>query len=281
MNGVGTTIGAEMPALPVIRTLGGCGGTLLARLFAALPNTILLSETNPRSCMLYGGMLNPIVQIRKWHPALADAIADFDEYEIGFPPRFGEMLERILVACSARNLTLIVRDFNYVDFIGVPYLWPNVSDFSLDLAITGRFRPVDFLLVRSPAAQLASLRTHGAIGPVLTAQRFIDGYRAFLAAARGMPVFRYEDLVADPASSFRAMCTTLGVACDESAFERYTSIDTVTGNMVRKGDRSISAPRSSSGVARAEAELAQLSGYDSLLEALAYSRPDADGADRP
>jgi hypothetical protein len=261
------------PRLAVIRTLGGCGGTLIARLFAALPHTVLLSETNPRSSLLYGGVLNPITQIRKWHPGLADSVAGFDDYEIGYPPRFGDMLERVQRACSVRNLTLILRDFNYVDFIGVPYLWPTVSDLSLDLAIADRFQTVDFILVRSPAAQLASLRTHGAIGPVLTAERFLEGYRAFLAALRGAPIFRYEDLVADPPVCFRAMCATLGVSWDQTALERHVSIGTVTGNMARKTDRAIIPPESSDAAERAESELSRLPGYDALLMALGYRVP--------
>jgi hypothetical protein len=262
--------GAAMPCLPIIRTLGGCGGTLLARLFGALPDVLLLSETNPRSSLLYGGILNPIVQIRKWHSEWVDSIAGFDEYEIGYPPRFGDMLARVWEACCVRRRTLMVRDFNYVDFVGVPFLWPTASDLSLDVALAGRFRPVDIVLVRFPPAQLASLRTHGAIGPVLTAQRFFDGYHAFLAAVRGARIFRYEDLVADPTSTFEAMCAALGVSCDRTVFERFASIETVTGNLTRKGDRSITAPEPSDAAMRSEAELAQLPGYDLLLQALGY-----------
>ena len=35
-------------SLPVLRSLGGCGGTLVTRVFAALPELVVLSETNPR-----------------------------------------------------------------------------------------------------------------------------------------------------------------------------------------------------------------------------------------
>jgi|HubBroStandDraft_6_1064221.scaffolds.fasta_scaffold1880877_2 hypothetical protein len=69
--------GDGVPCLPVIRTLGGCGGTLLARLFGALPGTVVLSETNPRSAALYGGALNPIRQIQEWHCNLCGSVADF------------------------------------------------------------------------------------------------------------------------------------------------------------------------------------------------------------
>ena len=64
-----SVVNRELPRLPVIRNLGGCGGTLLARVIAALPEVILLSETNPRSSALYNGYMNPVVQVRKWSPS--------------------------------------------------------------------------------------------------------------------------------------------------------------------------------------------------------------------
>ncbi len=265
------TPSTEMPRLRVIRTLGGCGGTLLARLFAAIPHAVLLSETNPRSSLLYGGTLNPIAQIKKWHPTLVDSVVGFDEYEIGYPPRFGDLLERVDLACTAQGSVLVVRDFNYADFVGVPYLWPVPSDFSLDRAVEGRFRIVDFAFVREPSAQLASLRTHAAIGPVLSAERFLDGYVAFLAALNGRPVFRYEDLVSNPGESFRAMCAALDVPFDETALERHASVGAITGNMNRRDERAISAPPPSAAAMYAHDELVRFPRYDALLTALGYA----------
>lgn len=259
-----------MPCLPVMRTLGGCGGTLLARLFGALPGTVVLSETNPRFAALYGGALNPIRQIQEWHCILCGSVADFDYHEIGYPPRFGEMLERLYIAVKDRGLTLIIRDYNYVDFIGIPFIWPVPYDFSLDQSVGGRFQVVDFFFVRSPAAQLASLRTHRAVGRVLTAEHFLNGYRAFLAAKPNAPIFRYEDLLEDPSATFRKMCATLGIVWDHTALDRYSDVETVTGNMTQETDATITAPEPSEKSAQAESELLKLPGYGDLLSALRY-----------
>lgn len=259
-----------MPCLPVIRMLGGCGGTLLARLFGTLPGTVVLSETNPRPAALYGGALNPIRQIQKWHFILCGSVAGFDYHEIGYPPRFGEMLERLYIAVKDRGLTLIIRDYNYVDFIGIPYIWPVPCDFSLDLAVGGRFQVVDFVFVRSPAAQLASLRTHRAVGLVLTAGHFLNSCRAFLAAKPNAPIFRYEDLLGDPSATFRKMCATLGIVWDPTALDRYSAVETVTGNMTRTTDSTITAPEPSEASDQAESELFKLPGYDDLLNVLGY-----------
>ena len=57
---------------------------MLARVIAALPEVVLLSETNPRSAALYGGYMNPVVQVRNGLPELASSISTFDEHHLEF-----------------------------------------------------------------------------------------------------------------------------------------------------------------------------------------------------
>lgn len=261
-----------IPSLPILRTLGGCGGTLVSRVLSATPKVVLLSETNPRSAHLYGGLLNAVEQIRKWHGTLAPVVAEFDSGEIGYPPRFGNFLQRVFGAAAANDRVLIVRDFNYVDFIGVPFVWPAPNDFSLDIAIAGIFAPRQALLVRHPADQLASLRSHAAIGPVLRPERFLDAYAAFLAAAPGnAPKFRYEDLVDDPSSKFPALAESLGIPWHTVALEQFSQVDSVTGNLRSRSETKIGRSRRSAAAMAAERELTELAGYARLIEMLGYS----------
>ena len=74
----------EFPRLPVIRNLGGCGSTMLAWVIAALPEVVLLSETNPRSAVLYSLYINSVVQVTEWLPELASSISTFDEHHLEF-----------------------------------------------------------------------------------------------------------------------------------------------------------------------------------------------------
>jgi hypothetical protein len=261
---------SAIPYLPILRGLGGCGGTLVSRVLSAIPKVLLLSETNPRSAHLYGGMLNAIEQIRKWHPALAPVIADLDPGEIGYPPHFGIFLQRIHVAAERDDRTLIVRDFNYVDFIGVPFVWPVPNDFSLDRAIAGCFAPRQAVIIRHPADQLASLRSHAAIRPVLRADRFIDAYQAFLSAAGSAPRFRYEDLVADPANGFPTLAVTLGIPWHPVALDHFSQVESVTGNMQKRNETRISAGVRSAAALDAERELAESPHYSTLIETLGY-----------
>lgn len=259
--------------LPVIRNLGGCGGTLLAQLFSALPGTLLLSETNPRSANLLGGNLNAIWQIRKWWPEFLPEVRDIGEREIGYPPIFGDMIERLHASTAGRGVQLIVRDYNYVDFIGIPFVWPAPGDSSLDAAVAGRVETQDFLFVRFPADQLASLRSYRPLARVLTGVQFLDGCCRFIDTYPTSPVFRYEDLAAAPESTFRGMCDSLGVLFAPEALSTFNAVTNVTGNTRRLSDGRIAAKPRSEAAMRIDEELSALPPYSELLERLGYTRP--------
>lgn len=265
-----------MRILPVIRNLGGCGGTLVTRLFAALPATIVLSETNPRSASLFGGVLNPLAQLRRWRPDLLEGLGNFDETELGYPEKFGEFLDRLHGTALRHGVRLILRDFNYADFIGVPFIWPVPADFSLDAAVAGRFEIRDIALVRAPAAQLASLRTHRALSQVLTAQQYLTGCLRFLDATPNSPRFHYESLVTAPPENFRAMCEALGLAFDDAALRDFSKVTNVTGHVSRFEQPVIAPPRPGPAADAAALALRALPGYRELLARLGYEGRDAD-----
>jgi hypothetical protein len=259
-----------MKVLPVLRSLGGCGGTLLARMFGALPGFVVLSETNPRSANLFGGHLNPLSQLRRWQPELVERMGEWNESEIGYPPRFGEMLDLLDQTATEMDLRLLVRDYTYVDFIGVPYVWPIPCDCSLDLALDGRFAIAELFLVRRPPDQLASLRAHPPFAHIINAKRLLDGYRAFLAAKPGVPIYHYEDLMAAPQVTFRRMCETLRVPFDVRGLTDFQNVKHVTGHIGRLSELQIKARQRSDAARAADLEFAALPGYSDLLAALRY-----------
>lgn len=244
---------------------------MLARVIAALPEVVLLSETNPRSAALYNGYLNPVVQVRKWLPELASSISTFDEHELGYPPRFGELLECLHSSAEKVGLNLVIRDCNYVDFIGIPFVWPVRYDSSLDSAVAGRFFVSAIVLVRHPADQLASLRSHRAMQGNLTAEHYLNSYFAFLRAMNGTPIFRYEDVVTDPEAYFPQICSRLGIRWHFNALERFASIDKITGNMERSKESVIRKPIKTDAASLADEELRRFEAYSDLLIEMGYS----------
>lgn len=227
--------------LRVVHSLGGCGGTLLARCLGVLPNVVVLSEINPLSVCTFKE-LNPLYQDRQWLHLLSDGDHErFSRLDLRQAAHFGEVIAALQKQAESRGLHLIVRDYNYADFIGVPFVpRPPLRRLLYD-ALPGSGERLAVGLVRHPVDQFVSLRGHVAIRRGgLTAAEFARGYRAFVQDLQGTPVFRYEDLIASPQQELRRICECLQLPFDPGFQERFHTFDKVTGHRSRQ--ESISGP---------------------------------------
>lgn len=227
--------------LRVIHNLGGCGGTLLSRCLGALPHVAILSEINPLSVDFFPE-LNPLYQDRKWlHLLSEEEIAHFSGVDLGEPVHFQAIITALQTRAEERGRILILRDYNYADHIGVPFLPSPPRRRVLYDALTG-FGPVAAIaVVRHPVDQWASLRKHvtvrrGALSP----SEFGSAYAAFAEGLGSTPVFRYEDLAANPEKELRKICECLQVPFDAGFRQAFHRTDTVTGNLERQADTTIS-----------------------------------------
>src|ERR1700733_12956124 len=148
-----------MPPTRIIRGLGGNGSTFLARVIAAMDKTVLLSESNPASANLFSFALNPVTQIRSNYRHL-----DFPDYEgniaeLGAPHLFGKYIDWLTARCAAIDHILVIRDYNYADYIGTPFCFGAARHSSLDVALANS-ELRDILLIRHPVRQFLSLISH-------------------------------------------------------------------------------------------------------------------------
>ena len=188
------TIGGSAPVC-VIRGMGGNGSTYLSRALSALPSCFVLNECNPRSAHLFAFQLNPLYQLRELEPELAMAFADFDLAELGSPKRFGNFLDR-LIRTLAPARRLVVRDYNFADFVASPLAWNLFPASSLDAALKDRAR-AEVMLVRDPVDQFLSLHRHRVLEKGLAFRAFLNGVLEMLDAFPGIAIVRYEDLFED------------------------------------------------------------------------------------
>ena len=106
----------------IIHTLGGCGGTLLSRCVGVLPGAALLSEINPGSVKLYPHF-DPLYQDRTWLRLLGTTEADhFSKRDLRIIGNFRELVGGLHDRASAAARHLIIRDYNYIDFVGTPFV---------------------------------------------------------------------------------------------------------------------------------------------------------------
>src|SRR5678815_4875851 len=106
----------------IIHTIGGCGGTLLSRCVGVLPGAAILSEINPGSVKLYP-QFDPLYQDRTWLHLLGTSDAYyFSKKDLGLAENFRELIGVFHDCARAAARHLILRDYNYIDFVGVPFV---------------------------------------------------------------------------------------------------------------------------------------------------------------
>jgi hypothetical protein len=225
----------------LIHSLGGCGGTLLAQCIGVLQGVVLLSECNSLSATLFDYHLNPYVQIKKWYPDIFDAIKDkFKVEDLQHAKCFQKFIVTIKSIIDQKKNYLIIRDYNYIDYFGLPFLTrPSLSS-NLLKSIKNSFQLKQTLLVRHPLYQYNSLRSHDILKEVLSPQIFLKGYHAFLSDFDGCKIIKYEDIVSYPAESISYLSGFLEVPFSKDFMTTFHKNQSVTGNFKRMGETKIS-----------------------------------------
>jgi hypothetical protein len=219
-----------------MKGLGGNGSTFLCRALAAMENVVLLSETNPRSANLHSFKLNPAAQIARNYASLGFQKYDGSPAELGSPGLFRIYITALSAWCREAGKHLVVRDYSYIDFIGVPFVWLTARRSSLDAAL-GDMQRAEMLLLRHPIEQFWSLRGHRELRRVLDGNSFLAGYSDFLDANPNVTMFKYEDTFENFDRELPRIATVLGVPFDANYQNRLSSIDWNAGH-----ERGLKAP---------------------------------------
>jgi hypothetical protein len=226
----------------IVHTLGGCGGTLLSRCLGVLPGVAFLSEVNPASVKLFS-TFDPLFQDRNWLHLLGPADTErFSQTDLRNPEAFRELVDVFHVRASQAGRHLVLRDYSFVDFVGVPFTAKPPRRFTLYAALPAGVRTRAVALIRHPVDQWSSLCKHELVRPVLTPSVFCEAYAAFLEELGDIPVYKYEDFVEHPSMQLRAICGDLALPFDPLFTERFHTFDYVTGDFTRHHEKSISPP---------------------------------------
>lgn len=227
----------------IIHTMGGCGGTLLSRCIGVLPGVALLSEINPGSVKLYP-QFDPLYQDRTWLHLLGTTEAnEFSKRDLGIVENFRELVGVFHERASAADRHLILRDYNYVDFVGIPFIAVPPRRLMLYPALPPALPTTSIAFVRHPIDQWLSLCKHEPVRAVLKPAVFCEAYAAFLQELGTKRVHKYEDFVRNPDAELRAICTHLALPFEPSFIERFDKFDRVTGDLARLREQAISRPR--------------------------------------
>lgn len=249
------------PVLRLLHHTARSGGTVIARCLGAMRGVCLLSEIHPAGTERH----NPLDQAAEWHGLLTEA----DEQRlVGVPVGFEEAIALIHQRAAEQGLALVLRDWNHLDFHGVPFARPS-GRFLLAESLAPTFRLIRAYTVRHPLDQWLSMHRQ----PVLKAlplQAFLAGALAYARAASEAGFHRYEDFVADPGRVLRRLCDELELDYDGRWEQRWQTYDRVTGaGTGRAGDQIRSLPRRELPPGLA-AQLAEAPAYAEILSLLGY-----------
>lgn len=262
---------ARPAPLATIHHFACTGGTLIGRCLTVMPNVCVLSEMDPLSTYTLDRRypsFAPTDLIRH----LRYSLREIDEPVIA--DVYLAALEAAKRGLDRVGLRLVIRDHTHSHYcVGADYRGRRTHRSLL----SDRFALRSIVTVRDPLESFVSLGKLNAISfEPRTFDEYCRRYTAFLDDHADLPLYRYEDFVADPDAVVPAMVRDLGLAY-RPGFEALIGPVAMTGDSGRRGGRiepRPPKPRSPALEAEAEASLA----YQTLRQRLGYS---VQGAEHP
>jgi len=220
-----------------VHHLSCTGGTLIAKCLAAMPNTLVLNEINPLSRML------DKPEAPDFAPTDLAALVRMGDRgtsdELLIDMFLGQLaLLRDRVTLEGRRLLL--RDHSHSQFL---YYDEPEPEHGLLAVVRRRFPTISLITVRDPIDSFLSMRTLGwVIFQPGSLDEYCRRYHLFLAAHKGLPVFRYEDFLATPAAMMQRMCEHLELPFND-LFEYTFDAFRFSGDSGRGGAKIAPRPR--------------------------------------
>ncbi|TWU42180.1 O-linked N-acetylglucosamine transferase, SPINDLY family protein [Novipirellula artificiosorum] len=252
--------------MPLLHHLAGSGGTLISRCLASMKGVCFLSEIHPLGTRHF----HPLRQAAEWY-GLVDA-AEIRELESDEVDGFAKALAMIAGRAEKRRLSLVVRDWSHLDFVGFPFVSKPRLRFSWEDVITEQEKRC--ATVRHPLDQYLQCREMKALGDAWDEAAFWRGTRAFAESVQQMPWFRYEDFLEDPQATLADVCRTLAIAYDPDWQQKWHQYTNMTGDSVRVERKEIRFNERSPVSRKIWADLRKNEDFHATLDMLGYPIPE-------
>lgn len=261
---------AAPPSTPVrsIHHLACSGGTLISKCLATMPNVTLLSEIDPLSRMQMNARHKRSFMPTDLIHAARVALRPIDDDTA--LAMFRAALAELHGALNESGRHLLLRDHAHSHFCSdtAPPERPTLHE------ILAQTDPVlSVVTVRHPLDCYLSLIKNGwqTFSP-FTLEEYAKRHMAFLDRHRDLPLFRYEEFVADPDGQLEKICAELALSFLPGAESLIQIVDI-------SGDSGRSSPNISRRARRAisdeiEAEIDESPCYAKLCARLGYALRD-------
>ncbi len=211
------------------------GGTVICKCLGSLNNIVLLSEIHPLAKYVLGEekkdriWINPLNQAYAWFNLLSKE--DVLEIKNKNGISFIDSIKLIYTRCQEKNKILVIRDWNELDFIGLPWVPRATYDLMLYNILNQDFNVIHTFTVRHPLDQWLSLRgLTSSLVKQLTPEVFLKGYLRFAEKAFSIGFTRYEDFTRQPDNELQILSERLDIEYSEIYKTRWKNYRTITGD---------------------------------------------------
>lgn len=208
---------------------------------------VLLSEIHPRGAWLVaqaydlntGLSFSPAAQAQVWHGLPVSTIANHAAETI-VRASVAQVLDQILeihALATARGQYLVIRDWIYLDYIGIPFQLPTYID-SLTQILETQFTLHHAYLIRHPRDQWLSM-SKLSVHHQVSLQHFLRGFHRYLISRKQSEVstsnstpslFKYESFLQDPDLFLQDLTQHLGVPYDPNWSSKWQKYRQITGD---------------------------------------------------
>lgn len=219
-----------MKTIRLIHNLPRTGGTIVSKSIGAQKNIILLSEIHPEGVTMRSKMKvnsdlgDPVYQSFKYYNLFT-----VEEYEkiknsnIGFEDKIEIILKKTLLL----GKNLIIRDWAFVDFFGIPFSKPTYKNMLFE-TLKSKYKILNIYLLRNPLETLISCyNSLPFFKDNYKFETFIKSYESFLLDTTDDRNFKFEDFCIYPEENLKRICKKLKIDFDENYLNKLGNIKVI------------------------------------------------------
>lgn len=259
---------SQKPAIGIMHNLARSGGTLVGRCLGSMSGVRLLSEIHPQGIRYF----NPVEQAANWF-GLVDLkeMQAFASKQENFS--FSDAIEIIHSKCINEGSHLVLRDWAYLDFIGIPFNPSPSCEHVLSKTLETAFQLHEVSLVRHPVDQWLSLTRDPNIAQRLTLKQYIKGCLRYARRCQDHTFIHYEDFTREPETNMQQICKNLGIEYNADFMHKWSSYQHITGDPETYNRNTITEVRRYPVPKKLRKQLSKNREYDETIHLLGYEDP--------